>query len=269
MFPSTGLLSKIECPFRDECNRGTLCLFKHPEATNKGKKELAENVDIGPKKTEMVELVDFSSEEITLEDAKPVAPVPPIVRAPQKVRWHDITANTKGKQTVLPAVVGQSTNPDPQRKAASSSTTAGIMSGAKKKEPPEPIRQSVGAEHNAPKTQHSSTEKEEDWRTRTLNYDPENPGYDSTTEREAVVPQLKAIVSDKIGYSRRQRALEILYDHYKKIPGIMTAMKETTPSVAAMRAVESERDVYDSSVAGTYHGKLLVCLKELKQKAQA
>ncbi|KAJ2664921.1 hypothetical protein IWW48_000535 [Coemansia sp. RSA 1200] len=113
-------------------------------------------------------------------------------------------------------------------------------------------------------TSHSA----EDWRTRTLNYDPNNPGYDSRTEKEAIAPHLKAIVGDKIGYARRQRALEILYEQCKKTPDIVSAMEET-PSAAARHAIEREKHVYESSVAGTYHAKLLVCLKELKQKAKA
>ncbi|KAJ2393736.1 hypothetical protein GGI23_004984, partial [Coemansia sp. RSA 2559] len=130
------------------------------------------------------------------------------------------------------------------------------------------IRKNAAADANIPSPPRSKGNSAESWRTRTLNYDPDNPGYDSTTEREAVVPQLKAIVGDKIGYFRRQRTLELLFDHYRRIPEIATALKES-PSAAAMHAVESEKDVYDNSVAGTYHGKLLVCLKELKQKAQA
>ncbi|KAI9500194.1 hypothetical protein BX070DRAFT_255250 [Coemansia spiralis] len=109
-------------------------------------------------------------------------------------------------------------------------------------------------------------QKEQCWQTRTLNYDRDSPGYDNRTEGEAIAPQLKAIVGDKIGYARRQRTLEILHEHYMRIPEIASALS-ISPWTAAMHAVENEKHIYDNSVAGTYHGKLLSCLRELKQKA--
>ncbi|KAJ1771024.1 hypothetical protein LPJ74_002715 [Coemansia sp. RSA 1843] len=300
MFPSTGLLSQIDCPYKDGCNRGTLCLFRHIQtakpSTNVGtggvQKRQGRVVNESGRQKEAASdaFVDIGSEEITLDDSKPsIAPSIVPTNLGRAAKEHNSYSLGNPKETLaaietLPATAAAATTTTTITTAATHSRDTTAANSSKKDSKPghvseankgnaavaeklraEPIRKDTDAEDNTPNSKKNSVE---DWRTRTLNYDPESPGYDRKAEREAAVPQLKAIVGDKIGYSRRQRALEILYDHYKRIPDILKTMKET-PSVAAMHAVESERNVYDSSVAGTYHGKLLVCLKELKQKAQA
>ncbi|KAJ2516535.1 hypothetical protein H4217_004518 [Coemansia sp. RSA 1939] len=331
MFPSIGLLSQIDCPYKNECNRGSLCLFRHVKSADSGKvtgtnaganqSQHARTATVERRQSiaERDDFADIGREEIVLED--PVAPIsaPPSVSA-------TAPATATGTRTAR-APTGnngnRSHNPEESstmkaRNNVAKPVTAVPAAAAAAVEGPPVIKANVGAidkqtvsvnpnkdvvvsQHKsipfadkekpsvAEKTQKEPTSvntddtdnkaqcfpesaaashPEEDWRTRTLNYDPDNPGYDSRTEKEAIVPHLKAIVGDKIGYARRQRALEILYEQCKKTPDIVSDMEET-PSVAARHAVEREKHVYESSVAGTYHAKLLVCLKELKRKAKA
>ncbi|KAJ2491782.1 hypothetical protein IWW37_001981 [Coemansia sp. RSA 2050] len=97
------------------------------------------------------------------------------------------------------------------------------------------------------------------WRALTLNYDTTGPAYNSECETTRVVPQLKAIVGDKIGYAKRQRALTLIYEN--------TAAKTTEgPSwMPAKLSVVCEDRIYRESGPGSYHGKLSVCLKNLKK----
>ncbi|KAJ1939302.1 hypothetical protein EC988_007350, partial [Linderina pennispora] len=75
------------------------------------------------------------------------------------------------------------------------------------------------------------------WRLLTLNYDRRHPGYDPKTEVQAVAPQLKAIVGDRIGYAKRQKSIQLMFDLYMKVhKGEWVG--------AAQDAVERELGVY-------------------------
>ncbi|KAJ2633170.1 RNA exonuclease 3 [Coemansia sp. RSA 1290] len=108
----------------------------------------------------------------------------------------------------------------------------------------------------------AASEKADQWRGLTLNYDSNGPAYDPATEKQAKVPQLKAVVGDKVGYLRRQRALETIYKYSLEIH------KEAEPWAPARHAVLEEAELYAASVGGTYHGKLLTCLRSLKQQVK-
>ncbi|KAJ2388515.1 hypothetical protein GGI23_006038, partial [Coemansia sp. RSA 2559] len=74
MFPSIGLLSQVDCPFKDGCTRGTVCLFKHRKATSSTgarKTELAVNAGERLSEAASEDFVDIGSEDITLDDPKP------------------------------------------------------------------------------------------------------------------------------------------------------------------------------------------------------
>ncbi|KAJ2035034.1 hypothetical protein H4S03_004585 [Coemansia sp. S3946] len=226
MFPSLGLLSKIDCPHKDKCGRGTLCLYRHrpvpvpapavtPESTataiNKKKPELPPQPQPQPPK-----VVDCT-QTVTSKDVTS-APQPAIAVA-------QVPVNST-------AAILVESNPAPAEK--------------KEQVVAPPVPSDPACDTDA-------------WRALTLNYDTTGPAYNSECETIWVVPQLKAIVGDKIGYAKRQRALTLIYEH-------TSARTSGGPSwMPAKLAVESEDRIYHESGAGSYHGKLAVCLKSLKK----
>ncbi|KAJ2229150.1 hypothetical protein H4R99_006161 [Coemansia sp. RSA 1722] len=212
MFPSVGLFAKIECPFRDKCGRGSLCLFDHrPPAANANAKRTA------------------------AVSVRQVAAVP-AVRKP--------TAVTQPAQMV---------STPPTAPIRSTPPPAPVPSMAPSPPPPAPTPTPTPAP--APSA---------DWRHLTINYDASGPGYDARTEQQAVVPQLKAAVGERVGYARRQRSVEMLFEHYMQLMDAATVA--AAPWVAAEQAILDEAAVYNGSGAGTYHSKLLARMRELKKQ---
>ncbi|KAJ2453676.1 hypothetical protein EV183_002080 [Coemansia sp. RSA 2336] len=215
MFPSLGLLSQIDCPFREQCHRGSTCLYKHTASHGHARQQLDRVHDMAMK------------EEILLED--PVAP-------PQN------TKNRPARVTRKPIVGWPSVDFVPARK--------------------EHVERRLEEKERAPDSaEGAAPEKADQWRGLTLNYDIDGPAYDPATEEHAKVPQLKAVVGDKVGYLRRQRALETIFKYSLEIH------RGAEPCAAARHAVLEEAGLYAASVGGTYHGKLLTCLRSLKQQA--
>lgn len=203
MFPSLGLLAKIECPYKDKCQRGNLCFYKHNSTTV-------------PEQLKEEDLGFSTGEEITL------------------------TTNT--------TPVRQEKIPNKLRPA-----------------PPPLIfkqeREKPGPPSNTKLTKEDKDGDEAiplDWRKLTLNYDRTGPAFDPLTDdpQKQVLPQLKAIVRDKVGYAKRQLAVQKLFERFVKLEQLETA---------AQQAVETEHSIYTDSVAGTYHSKLVNQLRSLKK----
>ncbi|KAJ2697027.1 hypothetical protein FB645_006034 [Coemansia sp. IMI 203386] len=205
MFPSAGLFAKIECPFRDKCGRGSLCLFDHrPPAAN-------------AKRTAAVSVRQVAAE--------------PAVRKP--------TVTQPAQMVSTPPTAPIRSTPPP----------APVPSKAPSPPPPAPT---------------PTPTPSADWRHLTINYDASGPGYDARTEQQAVVPQLKAAVGERVGYARRQRSVEMLFEHHMQLMDAATVA--ATPWVAAEQAILDEAAVYSGSGAGTYHSKLLARMRELKKQ---
>ncbi|KAJ2890438.1 hypothetical protein IWW38_004130 [Coemansia aciculifera] len=200
MFPSVGLLSQVDCPYKDKCGRGSLCLYRHrPEPSKK---------EVVKKEAEIKKPADATQEPP--ESQEPPAQEPPV---------HEPAAQ---EPVVQEPIVH------------------------------EPAVQKVI-------TQPSVPDDTTDWRLLTLNYDTTGPAYNSLCESTQALPQLKAIVGDKIGYAKRQRALTLIYEHISKTTAT------SPPWLAAKLAIECEDQIYRDSGPGTYHGKLSACLKDLRK----
>ncbi|KAJ2108393.1 hypothetical protein GGI16_001158 [Coemansia sp. S142-1] len=224
MFPSLGLLSKIDCPHKDKCGRGTLCLYRHRPVP-------APAPAVTPETT-----------ATAINKKKPE--LPPQPQPPKVVDCTQIVASTAATSAPQPAIAVAQV---PVKSTAAILVESNPVLAEKKEQvvaPPVPSDPACDTDA---------------WRTLTLNYDTTGPAYNSECETIRVVPQLKAIVSDKIGYAKRQRALTLIYEHTSaRTPGGPSWMP-------AKLAVESEDRIYRESGAGSYHGKLAVCLKSLKK----
>ncbi|KAJ1845731.1 hypothetical protein LPJ70_002373 [Coemansia sp. RSA 2708] len=229
MFPSLGLLAKVDCPHKSRCHRGALCLFKHPPDHQRTQQQQQQRRrrDAGRDGAAM-------KDEILLEDTL-VAPQAAHVEPPQPVSKAALPA-----EPAAPSNVPQPADIGPKREAAAPRLDENVRL------PESTCDTGTG-----------------DWRALTLNYDQHGPAFDPATERQPCVPQLKAVVGDKVGYARRQRALQTIFQHFARIDADDTP---AAPWMPAMHAVLCEAELYDSSVSGTYHGKLLTCIKALKQR---
>ncbi|KAJ2831016.1 hypothetical protein GGI24_001729 [Coemansia furcata] len=215
MFPSLGLLSQIDCPHKDKCGRGTLCLYRHRPVP--------------------AVIPDTTATAIKRKPEPPPQP-PSVVDAAQKAT-RDLTSEPPPT-----AVVAQEPVP----------STAAILVEST------PVLAEKKEHIAAPPATSGSACDTDAWRVLTLNYDTAGPAYDNESETARVVPQLKAIVGDKVGYAKRQRALALIYE--------LMAAKTPEPSwMPAKLAVECEDRIYRESGAGTYHGKLAGCLRSLKK----
>ncbi|KAJ2753384.1 hypothetical protein GGI19_003173 [Coemansia pectinata] len=225
MFPSLGLLSKIDCPHKDKCGRGTLCLYRHR-----------------PMSVVSVPVVIPETTATAINKKKPEAPPQP---QPPKV--------VENAQIVTPKAVTSVPQPAIVVAQEPVNSTAAILVESN------PVLAEKKEQVIAPPVASDPACDTDAWRALTLNYDATGPAYNSECETIRVVPQLKAIVGDRIGYPKRQRALTLIYEH--------TAAKNPEgPSwMAAKLAVECEDRIYRESGAGSYHGKLAVCLRSLKK----
>ncbi|KAJ2851539.1 hypothetical protein IWW36_001023 [Coemansia brasiliensis] len=227
MFPSLGLLAQIDCPFREQCHRGSTCLFKHKPS---------HSIKHAQQQLNSIQQRDMAmKEEILLEDT---------VAQPQ-------TSSKNNPVAVRAAVTREPITPWPSSEFKPKPTYT------------EHVSQRLDEkERAADSAKSAASDKAGQWRGLTLNYDSAGPAYDPATEEQAKVPQLKAVVGDKVGYARRQRALETIYKYSMQIH------QGAEPWVPAKHAVLEEAELYATSVGGTYHGKLLTCLKSLKQQAK-
>ncbi|KAJ2084091.1 hypothetical protein H4R24_000300 [Coemansia sp. RSA 988] len=240
MFPSLGLLSQIDCPHRDRCQRGTLCLFAHDRCRSRK-----------PSMTEKPRPSLLDSTEIWLE--QPDA----------ETQIEKPKSALKVSSDALPHK-GDVESEDASARQALERALAEFRPPVKCEVPEEAPRMQEALMPLVENEPAKNSEPVDDWRERTLNYDRSGPAYDPATESRVVQPQLKAMVGEKVGYAKRQRALETLFKH---LVVIHAADSPETPWLPAMQAVQSEAEVYGNSVAGTYHGKLLTRIRELKQQA--
>ncbi|KAJ2747475.1 hypothetical protein GGI20_000464 [Coemansia sp. BCRC 34301] len=194
--------ANIDCPHRDKCGRGSLCLYRH--RSDPEKKE--------PVKKEMVKKQSAS--------------------VVQEAKAHDSVPTAQATAAVQTA--------EPQTQVESKLVAAEPTPTAKAECEPSEVDNTT-------------------WRALTLNYDYMGPAYNSLCETTQVPPQLKAIVGDKIGYAKRQRALALIYEQ-------MIKANSSPLWMPAKLAVECEDQIYRDSGPGTYHGKLAVCLKDMKKQ---
>ncbi|KAJ1956287.1 hypothetical protein GGI12_005343, partial [Dipsacomyces acuminosporus] len=142
-------------------------------------------------------------------------------------------------------------------------TTAGLST--------ESTEENAEGEGEGGELEQAQTEKEDKgdddrWRALTLNYNRLGAGYNSETESQAILPQLKAQVGDKVGYAKRQKAIQLFYEQYLRIDsGDVGQGRNWVP---AMHAVEREQAVYKVSAPGTYHVNLVNSLRQLKRVAE-
>ncbi|KAJ2509238.1 hypothetical protein IWW47_000128 [Coemansia sp. RSA 2052] len=201
MFPSLGLLAQIDCPHKDKCGRGSLCLYRH-HRTEPANREPVKKERVRKKPVDAVQ-------EATVQEPAP---------------------------TTQPTAAVQAANSNPVELTPMAVEPTLVV---KAEEPPVPGDDMA-------------------WRALTLNYDAAGPAYNSACETTPMLPQLKAIVGDKIGYAKRQRALTLIYE-------LMSKDHSGPPWMPAKLAIEREDQIYRDSGPGTYHGKLAVCLKDLKK----
>ncbi|KAI7827776.1 hypothetical protein BX661DRAFT_182421 [Kickxella alabastrina] len=236
MFPSLGLLSKIDF------NRGTLCLYRHRPSCTSG----PPNMETSKFTMDDDHAMDIS-EEIRLEDELFTPSPPP---PPQQKEQHQQSKNSVQATPIIPEIAKPKPGPEPKPKP--------------NPEPkPEPAKQAT-AEPSRPTIKPTALKPAPFWRELTLNHDPNSPAFDKNTELQPTVPSLKAIVGDRVGYMKRQKTLEKLHVLFAKLTDV-EEIKEK-PWVPAMLAVENELQIYNTSVAGTYHSKLLLLLRELKSQ---
>ncbi|KAJ1894210.1 hypothetical protein LPJ66_005324 [Kickxella alabastrina] len=194
------------------------------------------------------------SEEIRLEDELFTSSPPP----PQQKEQHQqnqtlqqvaVTSRPPGTYSaqvspIIPEIAKPKPGPEPEPR-------------------PEPAKQAA-AEPSRPTIKPAALKPAPFWRELTLNHDPNSPAFDKNTELQPTVPSLKAIVGDRVGYMKRQKTLEKLHVLFAKLTDVEEIKKK--PWVPAMLAVENELQIYNTSVAGTYHSKLLLLLRELKSQ---
>ncbi|KAJ2373522.1 hypothetical protein GGI05_007456 [Coemansia sp. RSA 2603] len=247
MFPSTNLFANIECPHKDKCGRGKLCMFKHSPV------QYPKRTEIPPKK----------AVEKPVQPEKPQQIEPPKkAELPKQPEQPDTADHTEHKrqleperhtepQKVLVKVLENKSTPSSAPTNQTSESVTPLEPSQNPKAPPE-----------------TALDETIDWRQLTINYDKEGPAYDSACETTPTIPQLRAVVGDRVGYARRQKSLGILFNKYLELCDPQTLKQ--SPWMPAQQAVTSEHLVYINSGAGTYSSKLLVCLQELKdqQKSQ-
>ncbi|KAJ2615018.1 hypothetical protein H4S08_001446 [Coemansia sp. RSA 1365] len=244
MFPSLGLLSQIDCPHRDRCQRGTLCLFAHDRFRPRklSTSERSQSALVGS--TEI--WLEEPDSEIQTKQSEPT----PAGDANTLLPESDAESKDIGARQALERALAEFRPPaitqSPEKSPHSEDAQITLVDNE---------RGSISAKNST---------SVDDWRQHTLNYDRSGPAYDPATESRVVQPQLKAVVGKKVGYAKRQRALETLFRY---LTDIHAADSSEKPWIPAMHAVRSEAELYSASVAGTYHGKLLTRIRELKQQA--
>ncbi|PIA15818.1 hypothetical protein COEREDRAFT_9054 [Coemansia reversa NRRL 1564] len=243
MFPSLGLLSQIDCPYRNRCQRGTLCLFAHDRyrlrrpSTSEKQSALFDSTEIWLEEPDS-EIQTEQPEIVLAEDVNALLPE------------SDAESKDLGARQALERALAEFRPP--------------VITEAPEKPPHAEDAQILLVNSKQDSISAKNSTSVDDWRQHTLNYDRDGPAYDPATESRVVQPQLKAVVGEKVGYAKRQRALETLFRYLKDI---YSADSSEKPWLPAMHAVRSEAELYSASVAGTYHGKLLTRIRELKQQA--
>ncbi|KAI8325688.1 hypothetical protein GQ54DRAFT_192127 [Martensiomyces pterosporus] len=269
MFPSLGLLSQIECPYKGDCMRGSLCFYKHLEKHRQMKQPQ-------PPSASCIKDWDATNEEILLDDNgkneadQQRAVAKPHSGARKSMAYPQQDPGTGAQTTKDEKEIGRHITPVPQCHDHNLQSTNSVETP-----PPNNTASAKSGENEAGsaavdpchKTAHEEGEKDAgaSWRALTLNYDRANAGYNAEAESRAILPQLKAVVGDRIGYPKRQKSVELFYEQYRRIDS--QCIVDGRPWAAAMHAVEREQAVYRASAPGTYHADLVSSLRQLKKEA--